>query len=259
MSAGGARRSIAGALVALSAVVPGHAQPAPASNGGGLAHRTSAAAPTVPGALAPGTVARALADAEASYRAGRLVQARQSYEALVRVDPLNAHAWLRLGNLHQRAGRDDDALEAYRSATLTVPSSRAEAEARGKALLNIALLGVASASRAIDELDAMGLGALADARAEAARQAGAQRHRAARAAVRDFGAPHPGDGPDAAPAGAEAGGPWTVDRWTARARRPTARRDAPGRAMVVEPLVDAPLPAPPPVEVLRGGAAAPRP
>jgi predicted Zn-dependent protease len=128
--------------------------------------------------------AQRFAEAEAHYRARRVEQAREAYSALARLEPLNAHAWLRLGNLHQHAGRDEDALEAYRNASLTVPASRADAQARGKALLNVALLHVAAAGQALDELDAMGSDALADARGEAVRQLGAQRHRALRAVSR---------------------------------------------------------------------------
>jgi tetratricopeptide (TPR) repeat protein len=208
--------------------------------------------------LAPETLARVLAEAESLYRARQHDQARQAYATLVELDPLNAHAWLRLGNLHQLAGRDADALDAYRNASLTVPTTRADAEARGKALLNVALLHVAHASRAIDELDAMGLATLGEARGDVARQVGAQRHRANRAATRDFEGSRPardaGDAPQAEP-----GGPYTVDRWTARARRPPTRRESPGRAAIVEPVLESAQPEPPVVEVLRGGRGAARP
>lgn len=212
--------------------------------------------------LALETIARVLAEAEALYRARQFEQSRQAFATLVELEPAHAHAWLRLGNLHQLAGRDADALAAYRAATVAVPASRAEAETRGKALLNVALLHVAAASRAIDELDAMRLGALDDPRSDVARQVGAQRHRAVRAAGRDFEAPRPAEDATAA-ASAEPAAPWTVDRWTGRARRAAPRRDAPGRGAVVEPLLE-PLhestPAPGrPVEVLRGGAPPSRP
>ena len=242
--------------------------------------------------LAPETLARVLAEAESLYRARQFEQARQAYATLVEIEPLNAHAWLRLGNLHQHAGREVDALEAYRNATLTVSSSPAEAEARGKALLNVALLHVASASRAIDEFDAMRVASLAQARSDVARQVGAQRHRASRAAERDVdpapGRPAPAPAattgaagatppdrqrptPLAAPAPTPAsaagpepavapGGPYTVDRWSGRARRAPSRRETPGRGAIVEPVTeDGGLPARPVVETFRGGAAAGRP
>ena len=242
--------------------------------------------------LAPETLARVLAEAESLYRARQFEQARQAYATLVEIEPLNAHAWLRLGNLHQHAGREVDALEAYRNATLTVSSTPAEAEARGKALLNVALLHVASASRAIDEFDAMRVASLAQARSDVARQVGAQRHRASRAAERDVdpvpGRPAPAPAattgaagatppdrqrptPLAAPAPTPAsaagpepavapGGPYTVDRWSGRARRAPSRRETPGRGAIVEPVTeDGGLPARPVVETFRGGAAAGRP
>jgi tetratricopeptide (TPR) repeat protein len=280
-----ARWSIVAALVCLSALAAQRVRGEEAS-GGAPAPATrvapgSALAPGVPSPpavaavpaagplrltrpLAPETLARVLAEAEALYRARQHEQSRQAFATLVEIEPALAHAWLRLGNLHQLAGRDAEALEAYRAASLAVPASRAEAETRGKALLNIALLHVAAASRSIDELDAMRLGALDDARSDVARQVGAQRHRAVRAAGRDLDAPpRPAeDAATAAPA-AQPAGPWTVDRWTGRARRAPARRDAPGRGAVVEPLLEplqevAPAPSRP-VEVLRGGAPPPRP
>ncbi len=243
---------------------PGGRRPDRGAPPGGL-HADAPRGAVAPGPLRlarpldPETRARALEEAESAYRARRFEQARRAYATLAELEPLNAHAWLRLGNLHQHAGRDDEALDAYRNASLTIPSTRAEAEARGKALLNIALLNVAAASRAIDELDGMRLGGLADARTDAARQVGAQRHRAARAAARDFGASRPGDDPAAEAPATDATGPWTVDRWTGRPRRAVRRPDAPGRGAVVEPLGDAPAPTPRPIEVLRGGVAAPRP
>jgi hypothetical protein len=279
-----ARWSIVAALACLSALaaqrargeeVPGAAPPpatraAPA--GAVVVPAANAAAAAVPAPvagplrltrpLAPETIARVLAEAEALYRARQLEQSRQAFATLVELEPGHAHAWLRLGNLHQLAGRDAEALEAYRTATLAVPASRAEAETRGKALLNVALLHVAAASRAIDELDAMRLGALDDARPDVARQVGAQRHRAVRAAGRDFEAPRPAEDAAAAPS-AEPAAPWTVDRWTGRARRAAARRDAPGRGAVVEPLLEPLQDLPPapsrPVEVLRGGSPPSRP
>lgn len=210
--------------------------------------------------LAPETLARVFAEGESAYRARRLEEARAAFATLVEIEPTNAHAWLRLGNLHQQAGRDDDALDAYRQASLTVPSSRTEAEARGKALLNIALLNVAAASRAIDEVDAMRLGALADVRSDTARQVGAQRHRAVRAAAAEVEVLRSADGAAVEAPASEATGAWTVDRWTGRARRPPRRAEAPGRGAVVESLPDdTAVPTPRPIEVLRGGASAPRP
>jgi hypothetical protein len=118
--------------------------------------------------------------------------------------PLQAAQWLKLGNQLQRAGRDDEALQAYLEATRSGPAASPTASqlpsepplnddtahARAKAWLNVALLYVAQASRAIDEVDALrvartGLGRnhpLHAQRHDVARQVGAQRHRAYRVA-----------------------------------------------------------------------------
>ncbi|RPH42411.1 MAG: tetratricopeptide repeat protein, partial [Burkholderiales bacterium] len=134
--------------------------------------------------VAPETIERALAEADALYRSGQSGQALQAYATLVEIDARNPQAWLRLGNLHQQAGREDEALDAYRRAAHARTGTPAEAEARGKALLNIALLGVADAIRAIDELDAMDLAALDETRDAVFEQVGAQRRRVNRMATR---------------------------------------------------------------------------
>jgi tetratricopeptide (TPR) repeat protein len=134
--------------------------------------------------VASETIERALGEADVLYRSGQASQALHAYATLVEIDAANPQAWLRLGNLHQQAGREDEALDAYRRAVRARSATPAEAEARGKSLLNIALLGVADAIRAIDELDAMDLAALDDTRDAVFEQAGAQRRRANRMATR---------------------------------------------------------------------------
>jgi len=131
--------------------------------------------------LEPETIERAVQEADSLYLGLKASEAHAAFAAVVELDPLNAFAWLRLGNLHQRAGRDGEALDAYARASAVPPVSAAAAEARGKALLNIALLSVARAGRAMDELDAMNALALEAAREEAARQVAEQRLRADRA------------------------------------------------------------------------------
>lgn len=134
--------------------------------------------------IASETVARALREAEALYRDRQFAVALHAYGTLVGMDPSLARAWLRLGNLHQQAGREDEALDAYRQAALGPGAVSPDVESRGKALLNIALLAVAQAGRAIDEFDALETDALDEARHAVARQAGAQRRRAQRATAR---------------------------------------------------------------------------
>jgi hypothetical protein len=134
--------------------------------------------------LAPETIGRLLDEAEALYRSRRLIEARDAYTALVGFDPGNVHAWLRLGNVHQQMGRDAQALDAYRQASHSIPETAADAASRGKALLNIALLNVALASRAIDELDAMNAASLKPQRDAVGRRIGTERRRAGTAAGR---------------------------------------------------------------------------
>jgi hypothetical protein len=131
--------------------------------------------------LDPATIERAVHEADSLYLGLKYREAYAAFVAVVELDPLNAFAWLRLGNLDQQAGRDDEALKAYGRASAPPPVSAAAAEARGKALLNIALLSVARAGRAMDELDAMHALALEAAREDAAQQLAEQRLRADRA------------------------------------------------------------------------------
>jgi hypothetical protein len=222
-------------------------------------------------------VAGSLAQAETDYRAGRSAEALQGFLAALESVPDHLPALLRLGNLHHQAGREDAAEAAYRRAVQVDlarrPSSDPELpearEAQGKAWLNLALLDIARASRAIDALDAMGLRSTRSARDATARQVGAQRHRAWRAAQSDFGVPVPaapappllpaagissGSPLDAGrPEGSEASlpyQPYTVDRWIALPRRTTAR-PASGRSAVVEPITETPRDPTPSVEILR--------
>jgi tetratricopeptide (TPR) repeat protein len=179
---------LAGALLCVSVVCAQRARAQEAPVGAPPAS-ASAQAPTLgplqlTRPLAPETIARLIDEAESLYRSRNLVRARDAYLAIVELDRMNVHAWLRLGNLHQQAGRSVEALDAYRQASLTIPATAADAESRGKALLNIALLNVAQASRAIDELDAMNAAALKPQRDAVGRQIGAERRRANAAAAR---------------------------------------------------------------------------
>ncbi|MFN7644946.1 MAG: tetratricopeptide repeat protein [Burkholderiales bacterium] len=145
--------------------------------------------------VAAETIERALREADALYRSRQSAQALQAYATLVEIDAANPQAWLRLGNLHQQAGRDEEAIDAYRRAARVRAATPPEAQARGKALLNIALLGIADATRAIDELEAMKLSALDDTRGAVAEQLGTQQRRADRSAGQWLPAPSPPDTP----------------------------------------------------------------
>ena len=193
----------------------------------------------------PITIARVADEAERAYQARDIDQALQGFRTVVEFDPLNVQAWLRLGNLHQQAARVDQALSAYQTAIAIAPQGPSQREARGKALLNLALLNVARASRAIDELDAMGLGGFKPARDDTALQVGAQRHRAYRSAKQSFDVEAP-----------PAFEPYTVDRWIARTPRTTVRREV-ARPGVIDPITETPLPPMPSVPTLRGVPAQP--
>ena len=114
--------------------------------------------------LAPETLTRMLDEAESTYRSRNGPQAMDAYATLLEIDPSNLHAWLRVGNLYQQAERHDDAMAAYRQATASLPQTRADFDTRGKALANIALIGIEQAQRALDELDALNDEALASLR-----------------------------------------------------------------------------------------------
>lgn len=221
--------------------------------------------------ISSGTVARVLADAEAAYQRGDLAQAAADFSAVTEIDAANPMAWLRLGNIHQKAGQEDRAMQAYRQAvgpvdgqSLRVQSVAAEAQQReaiAKALLNIALISVGQASRAIDSLDQLDLAQMRAVRHDVARQVGAQRHRAYRSArqVLDVNVPVQGPSVPAPNRSAAAVGdhpqaiePYTVDRWTSLPRRVTGKQDG-GRSAITEPLREDPPPPRPVVEHLQGG------
>jgi len=288
----------ASAAALVSALAPGPSYADGASPHAGLTAATSVRAGAGEAAragplnlvrpLASDTVERAFLEAESLYRGRQIPQAMQAYATLVELDPTNARAWLRLGNLHQRAGHEAYALEAYRLAAHSVSRTDAETEARGKALLNIALIGLAQAARAIDDLDALDVAALDGARDGVESQLAGQRRRALRASGRwpdaeataapaqSTPAPSlPGAAPPAArapsaravpvdarttPPAAEVEPvePYTVDRWIARVRRASSARDPVGRGVLAEPVTESPLPALPAVETFRGVTGAPR-
>jgi hypothetical protein len=265
--------------------------------------------------LDPATVARVLDEAEATYRSRDARHAMAAFESLVELDPGNGHAWLRIGNLHQQAGRLHGALDAYAVAgradaasAPALPTRLADPPvARGKALLNTALLHLSEAGRALDDLDGLEPGELAATRDAFAREALAQQRRIDRFGLRHevpradlppaadpraaaprvdprtvdawrravpaaavpatpyaapapapsafpTGAPAAAPFPTAAPPPAQAGAhePYTIDRWAGRPRRPGARVE-PARGGLHEPVTEQPLPAPPRVDLYRGG------
>ena len=235
---------VVGAVVGPSSIAPASTTSSALSSTPASSSQTSSPQP-MQRPFDPMTITRLADEAERAYQARDIDQALQGFRTVVDLDPVNVQAWLRLGNLHQQAARVDEALSAYQIAIAIAPQSPPQREARGKALLNLALLNVARASRAIDELDAMGLGGFKPARDDTALQVGAQRHRAYRSAKQSFDV-------DAPPAFE----PYTVDRWIARTPRTTVRREV-ARPGVIDPITETPLPPMPTVQTLRGMPAPP--
>lgn len=123
--------------------------------------------------LAAETLQRLTDEAESSYRSGRLRHAQESFEAVVEMVPNHAPSWLRLGNLHQRQGRRDRAMAAYRKA---IASSAADSDqVRRKALFNMAVLHLDEIDKILVALESPkppASGAAAESAADLAGQAG---------------------------------------------------------------------------------------
>jgi len=194
-------------------------------------------------ALSPDTIERLLQEAESLYRSQNHGQALEAFATVLELEPRNVSAWLRLGNLHQQAGRDAEAVDAYERAGRSRARSATDARAQGKALLNIALLGLAQADRAIDAFD--DLEALDDpdpeglrpVRDELLRRLSSVRQRVDRFDVR---------ADEAAGARSDA---WEPERRVARERRTGAwedpdrrRNDRGAHRYDDDPDVDAPIP-----------------
>lgn len=138
-------------------------------------------APVVPAVVAPlGPIrlarpmsARAIQgledEAEALYReaggqAGGAAEAIRLYQSLAELaHRRTSHAWLRIGNIHQRAGAVGSAIDAYRQvlARFTQDAQDTQDTAASKALLNLAGLALEQARQSLGQLDT--LPAVADA------------------------------------------------------------------------------------------------
>lgn len=86
--------------------------------------------------------------AEAAYREGRHQEAFAAWSRAAAAAPHDARAWLRVGNLWQRAGDPQRAAHAYRTAMEGQPE-----DARSRAAMNLALLSLGQASVALRSLD----------------------------------------------------------------------------------------------------------
>ena len=110
--------------------------------------------------LDPTTLRRFEAEADALYR-GSAPQVADTelvrlYETLATAAPQRrTHAWLRIGNIHQRAGAVGAAMDAYRKALHEADAdaqAAAAADSRRKALLNLASLALEQARQALASL-----------------------------------------------------------------------------------------------------------
>ncbi len=197
------------------------------------------------------TLRRLQGEAEMLYRdsAARVADAEliRLYEAMASAAPRRAsHAWLRIGNIHQRAGAVGAAIDAYRR-TLQAGSPEdslqaGEEESRRKALLNLASLAIDQARQALSQLPALPAAAGHLEHLERlAEQLGGQASPAARGGA---------EGPRAEGT-AEAAGPrlreppYIVERYTASGRR-NAVKSAKG-SVHIDPADELPAkPAPKP-------------
>jgi tetratricopeptide (TPR) repeat protein len=104
--------------------------------------------------LSAGAIETLLAEAEGQYRYGLLTQAMEGFRGLLELAPNEPKAWLRMGNLHQQAGATGEALLAYQRAIDLPTSSRDHELVRDKALLNVGLIHLEQAERALGLLEA---------------------------------------------------------------------------------------------------------
>lgn len=104
---------------------------------------------------------------EAAYRSGRLDEASEAYERVVEGQPDDAHAWLRLGNVHHQRGDWFKALSAYRRAASRRGGEGTDPALRAKALYNVALINLELARQTLGTLERMGSAARAAGRTDA--------------------------------------------------------------------------------------------
>lgn len=108
------------------------------------------------GVFSAGWVARFVARAESLYQSGEDGAAIQAWETVARMDSARiAQSVLRIGNVHQRNGREWEAMRQY-SRLLSQPQGydAVSIDARRKALLNLHELHGAMADQAARALDA---------------------------------------------------------------------------------------------------------
>lgn len=95
---------------------------------------------------------------EQAYRERRADEALQIFQRIVAAEPGLAHAWLRIGNLHQQRRQWFQALSAYRRAATRPGADAGElAQAtRRKALHNLAAINLELARQSLREIERLG-------------------------------------------------------------------------------------------------------
>ncbi len=95
---------------------------------------------------------------ELAYRERRADEALQIFQRIVAAEPGLAHAWLRIGNLHQQRRQWFQALSAYRRAATRPGADAGElAQAtRRKALHNLAAINLELARQSLREIERLG-------------------------------------------------------------------------------------------------------
>ncbi|MCD6671545.1 MAG: tetratricopeptide repeat protein [Burkholderiaceae bacterium] len=112
----------------------------------------------------PSELAALQTQAEDAYRARRFDEAVAGYERLLALQPSNAQAWLRLGNVHHQRHDWFKALAAYRRAAARSHAGvETEPSLRAKAIYNVALINLELARQSLRSLEQLGEAAAAAA------------------------------------------------------------------------------------------------
>lgn len=112
----------------------------------------------------PSELAALQSQAEDAYRARRSDEAVAGYERLLALQPSNAQAWLRLGNVHHQRRDWFKALAAYRRAAARSQAGvETEPSLRAKAIYNVALINLELARQSLRSLEQLGEAATATA------------------------------------------------------------------------------------------------
>jgi uncharacterized membrane protein (UPF0127 family) len=108
------------------------------------------------GAGAVAGLSQLLDEGEAAYRARRGDEALAAFQRVVTLDPGQAQAWLRLGNLHQQRQDWYKALAAYRRVAARSSGDGVDPSLRAKALYNLAIINLELAQQSLRTLERIG-------------------------------------------------------------------------------------------------------